>query len=151
MTVTYLLDTNMFSYIAKGISPAARAEFQRLSKDRDVVLCISVVTEAEVRYGMAKRALSRARCAAIEGLFANVQSLPWGSDEALAYAQVRAKLESQGITVSAMDMLIAAQAIAAGAMLVTGDKTFAKVAEVADLGTTVNWATDIHPKGEATT
>jgi len=25
---TYLLDTNMFSYIAKGTSPAARAEFQ---------------------------------------------------------------------------------------------------------------------------
>ena len=145
MTVTYLLDTNMFSYIAKGTSPAARAEFQRLSKDRDAVLCISVVTEAEVRYGMAKRALSRARCAAIEGLFANVQILPWGSDEALAYAQVRAKLESQGITVSAMDMLIAAQAIAAGAVFVTGDRIFAKVAEVADLGTTVNWATDIVP------
>jgi tRNA(fMet)-specific endonuclease VapC len=150
MTVTYLLDTNTFSYIAKGISPAARAEFQRLSKDRDAVLCISVITEAEARYGMAKRALSRARCAAMEGLFANVQILPWGSDEALAYAQVRAKLESQGITVSAMDMLIAAQAIAAGAVFVTGDKIFAKVAEVAELGTTVNWATDILPKGEAT-
>ncbi len=145
MTVTYLLDTNMFSYIAKGISPAARAEFQRLSKDRDAILCISAVTEAEVRYGMTKRALSRARCAAIEGLFANVQILPWGSDEALAYAHVRAKLESQGITVSAMDLLIAAQAIAAGAVFVTGDKIFAKVAEVADLGTTMNWATDILP------
>ncbi len=140
MTITYLLDTNIFSYIAKGISPAARAEFRRLSQDRDAVLCISVITEAEVRYGMAKRALSRARCAAIEGLLANVQILPWGSDEALAYAQLRGKLEFQGITVSAMDMLIAAQAIAAGAVLVTGDKIFAKVAAVADLGTIVNWA-----------
>jgi tRNA(fMet)-specific endonuclease VapC len=150
MTVTYLLDTNMFSYIAKGVSPAARTEFQRLSKDRDAILCISVVTEAEVRYGMAKRALSRTRCAAIEGLFANVQILPWGSDEAIAYAQMRAKLEAQGFTVSAMDLLIAAQAIAAGAVLVAADKIFGKVAEVADLATTVNWATDIIPKEEAT-
>jgi predicted nucleic acid-binding protein len=39
-----------------------------------------------------------------------------------------------------MDMLIAAQAIAAGAVLVTGDKIFARVD---DLHATVNWATDI--------
>jgi len=77
MTTTYLLDTNMFSYIAKGTSPAARAEFQRLSQDGDAVLCISVITEAEVRFGMARHSLSRARCLAIEGLFANFQILPW--------------------------------------------------------------------------
>jgi tRNA(fMet)-specific endonuclease VapC len=130
MTFTYLLDTNTFSYIAKGSSPAARAEFQR----------ISVVTEAEVRYGMAKRSLSRARCSAIEGLFANLQILPWGSDEAAAYAHARTKLETHGTTVALMDMLIAAQAIAAGAVLVTGDKIFARVD---DLHATVNWATDI--------
>ena len=140
MTFTYLLDTNTFSYIAKGTSPAARAEFQRLSQDKSTILCISVVTEAEVRYGMAKRSLSRARCSAIEGLFANLQILPWGSDEAAAYAQARAKLEAHGTTVALMDTLIAAQAIAAGAVLVTRDKMFAKVD---DLHATVNWATDI--------
>ncbi len=140
MTSTYLLDTNTFSYIAKGTSPTARVEFQRLSQDRNAVLCISAVTEAEVRYGMAKRSLSRARYSAIEGLFANLQILPWGSDEAKAYAQARAKLEAHGTTVALMDTLIAAQAIAAQAVLVTGDKIFAKVD---DLHATVNWATDI--------
>jgi tRNA(fMet)-specific endonuclease VapC len=146
MTRTYLLDTNMFSYVATGISRTARVKFQELSKDRESVLCISAVTEAEVRYGMAKRSLSRVRCAAIEGLFANLQILPWGSDEALAYAQVRVKLEAHGITVAAMDMLIAAQAVATGAVLVSGDKIFAKMANVADFAATVNWATDIIPK-----
>ena len=145
MTSTYLLDTNTFSYIAKGSSPAARAEFQRLSNDKVAALCISVITEAEVRFGMAKHALSRARCAAIEKLLANVQILEWGSDEAAAYAQLRAKVEARGITVSAMDLLIAAQAIATGAVFVTGDKIFAKVAEVAEMATMVNWATDIVP------
>ena len=103
MTTTYLLDTNMFSYIAKGTSPAARAEFQRLSQDGDAVLCISAITEAKVRFGMAKRSLSRTRCLAIEGLFANLQILPWGSDEAAAYAQARALLEPQGLTVATLD------------------------------------------------
>jgi len=140
MTFTYLLDTNTFSYIAKGTSPAARAEFQRLSQDQDAVLCISAITEAEVRYGMAKRSLSRVRCSAIEGLFANLEILPWGSDEAAAYATAKAKLEGQGTTVAVMDMLIAAQSIAAGAVLVTRDQIFAKVD---DLHATVNWATDL--------
>jgi len=110
MTTTYLLDTNMFSYIAKGTSPAARAEFQRLSQ---------------------------------EGLFANFQILPWGSDEAAAYAQARALLEPTGLTVATMDMLIAAQAIAAGAVLVARDNIFGKMAKVVDLIDIVNWATDI--------
>lgn len=140
MTSTYVLDTNTFSYIAKGSSPAARAEFQRLAQDPSAVLCISVITEAEVRYGMEKRSLSQSRRSAIEGLFANLQILPWGSDEAAAYAQAKAKLETQGITVAVMDMLIAAQAIAAGAVLVTRDNIFAKLS---DLDATVNWATDL--------
>jgi tRNA(fMet)-specific endonuclease VapC len=137
---TYLLDTNMFSYIAKGNSPAARREWRRLSRDREVAICISVITEAEVRYGMAKHALSRERADAIEGLLANLQILPWGSEEAAAYARTRAQLEGKGVTLSAMDMLIAAQAIAAGAVLVTRDKIFEPVP---DLHATVNWATDL--------
>jgi tRNA(fMet)-specific endonuclease VapC len=140
MNVTYLLDTNMFSYIAKGSSPAARREFLKLSQGRQASICISVITEAEVRYGMAKHSLSRARQSAIEGLFANLQILPWGSDEAAAYASTRAKLEAAGITVAVLDMLIAAQAVAAGAVLVTRDKTFA---QIDDLEATVNWATDL--------
>lgn len=143
MSFTYLLDTCTFSYIAKGTSPAARSEFQKHSKDRDAGVCISVITEAEVRYGMAKRALSHTRCAAIEGLFANVEILPWGSDEASAYAQARAKLEAQGITVALMDMLIAAQASAAGAVLVSGDKIFSKVAKETGIVATVDWAIDV--------
>lgn len=140
MTATYLLDTNMFSYIAKGISPAARSEFLRLSQDSNVSLCLSVMTEAEVRFGMAKRNLSRSRRSAIESLFAHFQILPWGSEEAAAYGLTRAKLEAKGITVESMDLLIAAQAVAAGAVLVTNDKIFA---HVEDLNATVNWANDL--------
>jgi tRNA(fMet)-specific endonuclease VapC len=137
---SYLLDTNMFSYIAKGNSPAARREWFRLSRDRETAVCISVITEAQVRYGMAKHSLSRERADAMEGLLANLQILPWGSEEAAAYARTRAQLEAKGVTLSAMNMLIAAQAIAAGAILVTRDKIFE---QVPDLQATVNWATGL--------
>jgi tRNA(fMet)-specific endonuclease VapC len=140
MKSTYLLDTNTFSYIAKGSSQAARAEFQRLAQDPTSVICISAITEAEVRYGMAKHSLSRARRSAIEGLFANLRILQWGSDEAATYGEVRAKLESRGITVSAMDMLIATQAITVQAVLVSRDSIFARVD---DLTAIANWATDL--------
>jgi len=136
----YLLDTNMFSYIAKGNSPAARRKWLKLSLDREVAIGISVITEAEVRYGLAKHAISRERAEAIEGLLANLQILPWSSEEAAAYARIRAQLEAKGVTLSAMDMLIAAQAVTAGAVLITRDKIFEHVSDLQD---TVNWATDL--------
>jgi len=136
----YLLDTNMFSYIAKGTSPAARREWLRLAGHRDGGICLSVITEAEIRFGMAKHALSRQRADAIEGLLANLRILPWQSAEAAAYASLRASLEKQGVTVSAMDLLIAAQALAAGATLVTHDRLFH---QLPGLPTPIDWATDL--------
>jgi len=138
--VTYLLDTNMFSYVVSGRSPAARAELRRLAQDRNAIVCISSMTEAEVRYGLAKRTPSPARRAAIEGLLANLEILPWGSAEAAVYALKRAKLEPKGISVSFMDFMIAVHAIAVGAVLVTRDSVFARIE---DLEATVNWATDL--------
>jgi tRNA(fMet)-specific endonuclease VapC len=143
VNVTYLLDTNMFSYIAKGTSPIARAEFRRLATDSDAQLCISVITEAEVRYGMAKRGLSPARCSAIEGLFANLEILPWGSEEAAIYARAKAALETQGIGFSLMDLLIGVHASATDAVLVSRDTVFSSIAETTGIRAIVNWATDL--------
>jgi len=139
----YLLDTNMFSYIVKGNSPAARAQFRQLAQDPDTQLCISAITEAEVRYGMAKRALSLARRDAIEGLFANLEILPWGSEEAAVYAQAKPSLEAKGLSVSLMDFLIGVHAAACDAVLVTHDDIFARIAEITGIHATVDWAKDI--------
>lgn len=136
--VTYLLDTNTLSYIAKGKSPASRARLEALG-DEDVV-CISAITEAELRYGLARRPAAHALRAAIEGLLFKFRILPWGSREAVAYGEMRAKLEIAGITLAAMDMLIASQAIAAGAVFVTSDKAFS---HIAGLHAIENWASDL--------
>ena len=134
----YLLDTNILSYIAKRRSSAARTRLESLG-DEDTV-CISAVTEAEVRYGLAKRPEARTLRAAIEGLLFKLRILPWGSDEAAAYGDLRARLETAGIVLSAMDMMIAAQAIATGAVLVTNDKAFSLIQGLHGIE---NWAADV--------
>lgn len=143
MKTTYLLDTNTFSYLVSGKSQAARAEFRRLTSEPDAHLCISVITEAEVRYGMKKRALSPARRAAIEGLFAHLEILPWGSKEAAVYAHALPELEAQGLDVDTMDFLIGVHAAARSDILVTHDKIFARIAEIVEIPATVDWAKDI--------
>ena len=47
MTSLFMLDTNTVSYIAKGHSKAARARMLNLEEDE--VVCLSVITEAEIR------------------------------------------------------------------------------------------------------
>src|ERR1039457_277142 len=125
MNTLYMLDTNTVSYIAKGHSKAARARMLNLEEDE--VVCLSVMTEAEICYGLAKRPEATALRERMEWFLAAVKVLPWGRDEARAYGALRAKLESSGKTLENMDMLIAAHAIATSAVLVTNDKAFAQV------------------------
>lgn len=135
----YLLDTNTVSYIVKGKSPAARARLASLGVPDLAV--ISAVTEAEIQYGLAKTPGGGERWRAAMGAFlARLQVLPWGRDEALAYGTLRANLEAAGQTLGSMDMMIAAHAIGADAVLVTSDKAFTRISA---LRAVENWATDL--------
>src|ERR1700685_163987 len=109
MTRLWMLDTNTVSYIVRGKSPVARARLYEL-RDGEIG-CISVITEAELRYGAAKLSLGSARVAALNYLFDKLRILPWGSAEALVYGELRAKLERTGKTLGNLDMLIAAHAV----------------------------------------
>jgi tRNA(fMet)-specific endonuclease VapC len=133
-----MIDTNTVSYIVRGRSPAARVKLAGLGQDE--VGCISSVTEAEIRYGLAKTPNAHILRASIEGFLAKIQILDWGRDEALAYGVLRAKLEASGRMLGNMDLMIAAHAIALGAMLVTNDKAFSQVGELDGI---VNWALDV--------
>lgn len=138
MSTIYLLDTNTISYIAKGRSPAARMRLESLAPDEKA--CISSITEAELRYGLARRPQAHALHAAVDGMLLKLQILPWDTGDAAAYGELRASLEAKGISLAELDMLIAAQAVAHQAVLVTTDKAFAQVAALHRIQ---NWATDI--------
>lgn len=137
-TTLYLLDTNTVAYIVSGHSQAAR---RAMSKQiGHSVLAISAITEAEMLYGLAKKPAATRLRAAVEALFTTIEILPWDSDAARAYGTLRARMSAVGKSLSNMDMLIAAHAVAADAILVTSDKAFLQVEA---LRPTLNWATDI--------
>jgi len=120
----YLLDTNIASHIIKGDLPSVR---QRLAACPIDDVSISVVTEAELRYGVAKRGYPAGLKQRVHEFLIRVDILPWTSEVAGTYADLRAQNESVGITLAPLDLMIAAHAIADGLILVTRDRAFSRV------------------------
>jgi len=134
----YLLDTNTVAYIVNGRSQMARHAISEHIKHSEIA--ISAISEAEILYGLAKKQQAARLHSAVEALFSTIRILPWNSDAARAYATLRVKIAASGKSLSNMDMLIAAHAIAVNAVLVTSDKAFAHIEA---LRPTLNWATDL--------
>jgi tRNA(fMet)-specific endonuclease VapC len=124
MAVRYLLDTNTASYIIKGTFPRVR---ERLLKVPMAEVGISVITEAELRFGVARLPEATQLKTVVEEFLLRVESLPWTSAAAQQYARIRATLEREGEPMGNLDMMIAAQALAAEAVLVTHDRVFRRV------------------------
>ena len=90
-----MIDTNIVSYIVKGKSPASRAKLANLKPGE--VACISVITEAEIQYGLAKNPNATVLRSALEGFFAKIQVLPWGERRprrTAAFGQSKRRRES---------------------------------------------------------
>jgi tRNA(fMet)-specific endonuclease VapC len=124
MAVRYLLDTNTASYIIKGNFPRV---CERLLKVPMAEVGISVVTEAELRFGVARRPEATSLKKVVEEFLLRVESLPWDSEAAGEYARIRALLERDGSPMGNLDLMIASQAVAAGVVLVTRDHVFGRV------------------------
>jgi tRNA(fMet)-specific endonuclease VapC len=139
-TRTYLLDTNTVSDIMNGYSEAARLALLRES--RSSIIAISSITSGELRFGIKKRNSKRLQRAFDQFLTVGTV-LPWNDEVAMAYADLRDRLTRGGKTLDSLDMLIAAHAIAAGAVLVSRDSAFQHAREFVEV---VNWATDLENK-----
>lgn len=124
MAVRYLLDTNIASYAIKGNFPAVRRHLLKVAMS-DVG--ISVVTEAELRFGAARLPGAVKLASAVEELILRVEVLPWDSRAARRYAQLRAALEEHGQPMGNLDLMIAAHALANQVILVTNDRVFRRV------------------------
>ncbi len=122
----YLLDTNIASDVIKGNPARVRERLVSLPM-RSVT--VSAVTQGELIYGLAKRGNPAALSALIHEFLIRVEVLPWTAEVATVYGELRAACARRGVTLSALDMMIAAQAVAQGAVLVTRDKAFDHVEE----------------------
>jgi tRNA(fMet)-specific endonuclease VapC len=121
MPVRYLLDTNISSYVIKGKVPHVGENLRRVPMPE---VGISAVTEAELRFGVARKPGASQLQIAVEEFLVRVEILPWDSSAAQHYATLRSSLETSGTPMGNLDMMIAAQALAAEATLVTHDRVF---------------------------
>lgn len=121
MTKTYMLDTNICSYIMREQPEAVlkRLEQAVLRRHRIVV---SAITYAEMRFGaIGKRASPRhvqlvdAFCARLDAILA------WDRAAVDATTEVKATLAAAGTPIGPNDTAIAGHAIAAGAITVTNN------------------------------
>jgi tRNA(fMet)-specific endonuclease VapC len=119
-----MLDTNMASYVIKGNPPEARERLAALPMNR---ILLSVVTQAELLYGLARKGHPAAFGSLIKEFLLRMRVLPWDSNAATVYGDLRASCAASGVTLGALDMLIAAHAVATKSILVTHDKAFTLV------------------------
>jgi tRNA(fMet)-specific endonuclease VapC len=121
----YMLDTDMCSHIIKEHPESVRQRFQTLALEQ---LCISVITYAELTYGVECSSSRRVNRPIIENFVRHLDVMDWDTEAADQYALIRAKLEGAGTPIGAMDMMIAAHAKSVKAVLITNNqKHFTKV------------------------
>jgi tRNA(fMet)-specific endonuclease VapC len=119
MTIAfYLLDTDTASFIIKARSPAIEAKLTEIPSDR---LCISAITRAELMYGLKRLPAGHRLHAGVRQFFNIMRVLSWDSDAADRYADIRHQLTTSGQPIGDPDMMIAAHALAIGAVLVTNN------------------------------
>lgn len=112
----YMLDTDISSYLIRGDHPEVTDAFRQHFPD----VCISAITAAELQYGAQKRK-SQLLTRNVNAYCNLVPICEWTREAAETYAEMRVELEKHGAPVGSMDMLIAASAIAEGAILVTNN------------------------------
>lgn len=124
MSRKFLLDTNHASDIIRN--PESRIR-KRVRENSDGLIAVSVITNAELIYGIKKKPEAVKLAHAVEVFLRKVHVFPWTVDTAKVYGDLRASLELNGLTLGSMDMMIAAHALELDAILLTGDKAFTRV------------------------
>lgn len=129
----YMLDTDIYIYLAKSRHPQVTARFERLRPDQ---LVMSAITYGELHHGAYK---SNQRERALSQLAQLIQYVPvenLTAAAAQAYGEIRATLEMQGRMIGNNDLWIAAHAVTLDVTLATNnDREFERIAGL----TVENW------------
>lgn len=121
----YMLGTDICSYVMKRSSDAV---LRRLDAVAVEDVCMSVVTKAELMYGVRLSPRPAQDAKALGGLLVYVEVLDLPDAAAGHYADIRADLKRRGAMIGANDLLIAAHARSLQLTLVTNNTIeFARV------------------------
>lgn len=100
----------------RGEPRALLNRLARLATDR---LHLSALVLGELATGAEKSKRRTVTLVAVREATTGMTLLPFDADDATTYAQIRAALERKGTNIGPMDLLIAAQAMTRGLVLVT--------------------------------
>lgn len=129
--MAYLLDTNVWIDLFRGVSPQVASRMREISADE---IRLSAVVLGELAVGAKKagdKSGSSSQMRLVADLSKSFALLNVDQATAQAYADIRHELESAGQIIGANDLWIAAQAVAQDLILVTSNESeFRRVPEL---------------------
>jgi tRNA(fMet)-specific endonuclease VapC len=121
----YLLDTHICTALIRQKPPAL---LDRIAQHTVADIGISSITVAELQYGVFRSQHRSQNQQALAQFLLPLNILDFDYEAAVAYGQLRATLEARGEPIGSLDMLIAAQAVSRGLIVVTNNiREFARV------------------------
>jgi len=125
----YMLDTETCSYIMKRSNDRV---LRRLRKTAVSDGCISVITKAELLFGVELSPRRQQDELALSAFLAYVEVLDFPDAASSHYAKIRAELKKRGVIIGANDLFIAAHASSLGLTLVTNNtREFRRISRLA--------------------
>jgi tRNA(fMet)-specific endonuclease VapC len=120
-----MLDTDICIFITRKSEPSLLERIESVPLEQQ---CISVVTLAELLYGVQVSSKKKANQEAVDLFAQHIEVLEWTPDAAKHYAEIRADLKKKGQQLGSNNLLIAAHARSIGAVIVTNNvKDFGRV------------------------
>ena len=114
-----MLDTNICIYIIKQ---RPQSVLQRFNSFQVGDVGISIITLAELEYGVARSGQPKKNRDALEQFISALDVAVFDRPASEAYGRIRATREKKGRPIGAMDLLIAAHALGLGVRLVTNNE-----------------------------
>lgn len=114
----YMLDTNIIAYIRNQQPEAVLRQFARYQPED---LCVSVITLAELEYGVFRSSKPEYNRQALMLLLSRIAVIPFDEAAAREYGRIRDDLTRTGTLIGANDLLIAAHACSLGLTLITNN------------------------------
>lgn len=132
--IKYLLDTDTMSYLIKKNHPSHRGIIQRLMKEEESSVAISVMSISEISSGLEKLTdenRKKALLNALEYIFSSIKILEFNDEAAWLYGKIRTELCNAGQDIGVMDTLIAAHALSQDLILVSNNlKHFQRISQL---------------------
>jgi tRNA(fMet)-specific endonuclease VapC len=125
----YLLDTNIVSDLVRNPQGRVARHVRRVGEKH---VCTSIIVAPELRYAADKKRAAKKGSprlsSQLDAVLGALEVLPFETPADASYGLLRTRLEQAGTPIGANDLLIAAQALALGYVIVTdNEREFSRV------------------------